>query len=196
MQDLYATIEETALGFVASLGNEARDTYLAPEFEATYAPLQQVLPHDTPVNELDNPTYTHYFSSQLDRLAIEADKRLLDSVIDPKKRKAWLWYQLEFKDAEELWAAPFEKIVMEVVWMMELTEDGKKIVRCRQYLDTVACDTFFPGEASAVQAAQENFPATDLDAEGTAHTQVTSLVPSDDEDTTDEFLKGLTVSRN
>ncbi|KAM3416439.1 hypothetical protein BST61_g8034 [Cercospora zeina] len=196
MQDLYATIEETALGFVASLGNETRDKYLAPEFGATYAPLQQELAHGSSVHQLDNPTYTDYFSSQLDRLAIEADKHLLDSVIDPKKRKAWLWYQLELKDADELLGAPFEKIVMEVVWMMELTEDGKKIVRCRQYLDTVACDTFFPNEASAVQAAQENFAATDLDADDAAHTQVTSLSPSDDEDTTNDFLEGLTVSRS
>lgn len=196
MQELYATIEETALGFVASLGDEARDKYLAADFEATYAPLQDEIPHDIPIGELDNPTYTHYFSSQLDRLSIEADKRLLDSVIDPKKRKAWLWYQLELENAEELLGAPFEKVVMEVIWMMEFTEDGKKIIRCKQYLDTVACDTFFPEQARAVEAAQESFPATDSDADEAAHIQVTSLTTTDDEDAANDFLQGLTVSRS
>ncbi|KAI5361922.1 hypothetical protein Slin15195_G055720 [Septoria linicola] len=192
MQDLYATIEATALAFIANIG-EDNDNYLAEELTTSYGPLQQEIPEDSSLAELDNATYQDYFKLELDSFTIGSKKRLLDSAIDPKKRKAWLWYQLEFKQADELLGAPYEKVVMEVMWLLDFTEDGKLVTSCRQYLDTVACDAFFSEQA---EAAPDSVPAMDLGENQAAHESLTALTAIEEHDEVDDFLRSLTVSRS
>ena len=188
MQDLYTTIEETALAFVASVGNELHEAYLAPSFERSYGPLQQEIPESTPLAQLDNLTYKDHYEIELTKFSIESDKRLLDSSIDPKKCKAWLWYQLELQDAGELLGSPYEKVVMEVMWLLDLSEDGKKVTRCRQYLDTMGCDAFFPEQA---EAAHAHFLASE-----TGQDALHRLTAIDEENGVEDIMKGLNVSQS
>lgn len=193
MQDLYTTIEKTALAFVSSIGEESHEKYLAPGFETTYGPLQQEIPLDTSLVHLDNLTYKNYYKSELDKFSIDSNKRLLDSSVDPKKRKAWLWYQLELQNAGELLGSPYEKVIMEVMWLIDLTEDGKKVLRCRQYLDTIGCDAFFPDQADAAQAS---FPTPGPSEGVSTQESLDALTAIDERNAVEDFLKGLSVSRS
>lgn len=136
-ENLHATMESTFKAFLECYPQSVRAkdpslllTMLAPECVRYLKPESFLAKHPFVKASETNAEYEAHMAPEI-VLMEEARGKILDIVVDPAKRKLSArvehWIKLIGKD---------QPSTLEICWFVDLTEDGKKISRIVEFIDT------------------------------------------------------------